>query len=511
MRGVVISIFLLAWAGCHCWLVQQCKAAARSTAGQAGHHVKRGRGTRGVMAIFLLAWAAAASCAAAADAARGPVWELRPYRVQVLVGVAGRPELPAALPAALADRLAERIRALEGGAWDVTVAPASPALRQAMAASLVGVAAAALPADPPGTDKFMLVLVSAAPDGYQVAAREFDVATGLWSATVVRPARQLGKLPDESLSAILRAFAPLARLSDVKDGRVMLRLRAGWLRPRDAEAVRAGDAFRLVARGVGAQAAPDARPIPWTFCTVEEVAEEALRGRLETGLREPLPPRWENALEVLALGVVPSERPSVLSLKSTAQPPQALAGYEVYAAGPAAGRPVLLGRTDARGSLSIAPAPDRLVQILLVKHGNQWLARLPMVTGLEPQLAAAVAQDDDSVALQAALAGVRDAAVDLTARRAMLLGRLKARMAAGQLAEAEQLLKELRQLPGAKDFIASRAGELKKDLPGDAATQAKLDAALGELERVLAAQFDAKAIDELAAQLHKGQRKAKKR
>ena len=120
---------------------------------------------------------------------------------------------------------------------------ASPALRQAMAAALEGVTAAALPADPPAADKFMLVLVSAAPDGYQVAAREFDVATGLWSATVVRPVRQLAKLPDESLSAILRAFAPLARLSDVKDGRVMLRLRAGWLRPRNAEAVRPGDAF----------------------------------------------------------------------------------------------------------------------------------------------------------------------------------------------------------------------------------------------------------------------------
>ena len=151
------------------------------------------------------------------------------------------------------------------------------------------------------------------------------------------------------------------------------------------------------------------------------------------------------------------------------------------------------------------------MQILLVKHGEAWLARLPMVAGLEPQLTAAVAQDDGSVALQAALAGVRDAAVDLTARRAMLLGRLKARIAAGQLAEAEQLLKELRQLPGAKDFIASRAGELKKALPSDAATQAKLDASLAELERVLAAQFDTKAIDELARQLQKGQRKARKR
>ena len=123
------------------------------------------------------------------------------------------------------------------------------------------------------------------------------------------------------------------------------------------------------------------------------------------------------------------------------------------------------------------------MQILLVKHGDQWLARLPMVAGLEPQLAAAVAPDDGSVALQECLAGVRDAAVDLTARRAMLLGRLKARIAAGQFAEAEQLLKELRQLPSGQGLHRVAIPGVKRAITGDAATQAKLDAALGEFER----------------------------
>jgi hypothetical protein len=462
------------------------------------------------MAMLLVACAAAAD---AADAPRGPVWELRPYRTEVFVGVVGRPELPVELPAALADCLAERIRAIQGGAWDATVAAAPPALQQAMAASLEGVTAAALPGKSPDVDKFMLVEVSPAAEGYQVAAREFDVATGLWSATVARPVRQLGKLPEESLSAIFRAFAPLARLSVVSDHRVTLRLRAGWLKPRDAEAapVRPGDVFRLVARGVGAPAAQGAAPIPWTFCTVEEVGEEGLRGRLETGLREPLPPRWESALEVLALGVAPPERPSVLSLKSTAQPPQALAGYDVYAAASAAERPELLGRTDSRGSLRVPPARDHLLQILLVRHGDQWLARLPMVAGLEPQLTLALAPDDRGVALQECLAGVRDAAVDLAARRALLAGRVKARIAAGQFAEAEPLLKELRKLPSAQDLVASRAAAAKKDLPDDAATQGKIDAALAELARVLATQLDSKAIDQLAAELQKARLKGKRR
>ena len=58
--------------------------------------VRTGHGVGGVIVIFLLAcWAVCTAAADVANAARGPVWEL-PYRVQVLVGVAGRPELPVA-------------------------------------------------------------------------------------------------------------------------------------------------------------------------------------------------------------------------------------------------------------------------------------------------------------------------------------------------------------------------------------------------------------------------------
>ena len=335
----------------------------------------------------------------------------------------------------------------------MTVAPAPAALRQAMAASLEGVTAAALPGGSPPADKFMLLEVSPAPDGYQVAAREFDVATGLWSATVVRPVRQLGKLPDESLAAIFRAFAPLARVSVVEDHRVKLRLRAGWLKPRDAEAapVRPGDVFRLATRGVDAPAAQGATPIPWTFCTVAEVADEELRGRLETGLREPLPPRWENALEVLALGVVLPGKASILTLRSSLQPPQPLAGYDVYAAASAAERPEWLGRSDARGLLSVPPSREHLLQILLVRHGDQWLARLPMVPGLEPQLSVVVAHDDSRIALEECLAAVRDAAVDLAARRAMLVSRLKGGSRPGSSPRPSNS-KELRQLPRPQGF-----------------------------------------------------------
>ncbi len=469
----------------------------------------------GSLPILILAAAALARGPVAAAAAEPPVWELRPYRIQVLVGVASRPELAARWPAALAARLTERILALQGAAWDATVAPAPPALQQAMAASLAGVTADALPKDSLDADKVMLVQVSAvaAGGGYQVAAREFDTATGLWSAVVVRPVRQLSKLPDLALAAIFQAFAPLARVSAVDGHRVVLRLRASALKPHDPELapVRPGAVFRLAARKVAGQdAAKPAVAIPWTFCTVEEVAEEELRGRLETGLRDPLPERWETAIEVLALGVVPPRQATVLTLNSTSQPPQPLAGYDIYASPAAAEEPVLLGRTDRRGSLRVAPAGDQLLQILLVKHGEQRLARLPMVAGLEPQLTLSVSDDDGLIELEGLFAGLRDAAVDLAVRREVLLSRLKARIAAGRLDEAKPLLKELRGLPGAQDLLTLRASELKKNLAGTAASQAKIDAGLREFQKVLDSQLDAKAMDKLAVQLEKPPPKPKK-
>ncbi len=72
---------------------------------------------RSLAAAFVAICAAIVAWPPAAGAAERPVWELRPYRVQVLVAIAVRPELAGQSPAALAGRLAERVRALQSRAW----------------------------------------------------------------------------------------------------------------------------------------------------------------------------------------------------------------------------------------------------------------------------------------------------------------------------------------------------------------------------------------------------------
>ena len=110
-------------------------------------------------------------------------------------------------------------RGLEGGS-----SPAPEALRRAMSASLASVAADALPKDSLDADKVILVEVSTDTGGYEVAARELDVAAGLWSGPVARPLPQLVKLPDACSAAVFAAFSPLARLQrrERPPGRVAL-------------------------------------------------------------------------------------------------------------------------------------------------------------------------------------------------------------------------------------------------------------------------------------------------
>ncbi|MHC4176453.1 MAG: hypothetical protein ACYSWU_03045, partial [Planctomycetota bacterium] len=187
----------------------------------------------------------------------------------------------------------------------------------------------------------MLLAVSQTTDGFRVTARELDVPTQIWSASVGRRAWQAGKLRDAALEAIFATFAPLARIESVDKQQVMLRPKAAALPLRDEQllAVEPGDVFLPVIRFQDYQGnLPKDRqgnvirpqPVPWTFCTVQQITPGRFRCRLDTGLRSPLSGRRRRRFQQLALAVIPPRRPSTLTLRSPSEPKRALAGYEVY-------------------------------------------------------------------------------------------------------------------------------------------------------------------------------------
>ncbi len=152
----------------------------------------------------------------AAPAAAQSVWELTPYRIQLLVAFAPAPEFTPRLQTDSLAGLVDRIDALIGAPWDVTVTPATAGLGRAMTAGLEAITLESLPKESFDFDKVLLLAVSPSSGGHRLEVRDFDVPTRLFSAAVSRPVRQLGKLRDVALDTIFDAFAPLARIQRVK-------------------------------------------------------------------------------------------------------------------------------------------------------------------------------------------------------------------------------------------------------------------------------------------------------
>jgi hypothetical protein len=203
----------------------------------------------------------------------------------------------------------------EHGTADACLPAAAPRENMPPAAPRENTPPAGVPAD---CDKIVLLAVTWA-DGYRVTAREFDVRTQTWSPPVSRSAPQLAKLGDAAATAVCQAFAPLARFSALDGRRAVLRLRASALAPRDRQPrpVQRGDAFQVLVRSEAEGRRPaEVLTIPRTLCIVEEVRDDGLRCRLESGVRGPLDGHLNGKAEWLALGV--AQPPAV-----AAKPPAA--------------------------------------------------------------------------------------------------------------------------------------------------------------------------------------------
>ena len=394
---------------------------------------------------------------------------------------------------------------------------------------------------PPDFDKVMVLAFSPAAGGYRVTARELDLRTRLWGPPVSRQVWQLAKLRDAALGAMLEAFAPLARVESVKQKQVVLRLKAAALPPRDKglTLVGPGDVFRPVIRYNDGEGNPrQIAPVPWTFCTVEKISGEKtgrreLHCRLHTGYRSPLSGRRRGRVEQLALAVVPPQRPSTLVLKSRSEPRQLLAGYDVYAhppdsrvvgqaahdvrvvAAPSGDAEVLQvlakpverlqrgSRTDRQGRLTVPPVENPL-RVLLVRNGGEPLARLPMVPGLQPELIAEIANDDQRLEAEGFLTGLQEELVDLVTRREVLFALTRARIEAGQLDKAGELIDELRRLDKSQSDLAKvLAQQQRKARSDDPVVQAKIEKLFGDTQKLLDTYVDPEDTEELRRELRK--------
>jgi hypothetical protein len=411
---------------------------------------------------------------AAADESAPVAWEMLPYRIQLLTAVEVDASLPPRLEQELPADVAARVPSVVGGAWRLEASAAPAELRHRILHSIAGVTAEDLPAAAKKGDKVILLGVAAGENGYVVRARELDLVTGLWNTTVTRKVRQGIAVKQEALWCLLSAFAPQAHIEKVEDNIVTLKLRAAALARKDGgqSLIPSGTVFRpvLVKSDARGSIVPGpAEPIGWTYLipTDTKTSSSPFTARIETGLSGTVVPEYHPTRLRLALGVSPSQESTKVKLvaEGNAAP---LEGYEVAAHEPeVAGKAeaiLSLGRSGPDG-IVVVPPSLKAVRMLLIRHGEEVLARLPLVPGMAEEFTISLADDQPRLAIESALNHVQDELVDLVARREVLASRIKAATTAGNSAAADKLKEQLRKLPSV-DLLLAELG--KQQQPAEA-------------------------------------------
>ncbi len=431
------------------------------------------------------------------------VWELTPYRVQALLAFQTAPELTPALQDDLVSGLAARIDALVAPAWNATVAAAPRVLCPTLIAHFEAATVESLPKESLTFDKVMLLAVRRGPAGYLVQSRELDVRTRTWNRSVQVAAGQPAKLRDAAFRALCLAFAPLARVENVDRKAVAMRLRAAALPPRDKSLVwvHPGSVFQPVLRRNDYDGnLRGVLPVPWTFLVVDQVLQAQLKCTMHTGLPGPLSTRSRGRIEQLAVALIPPKTATRLLLQSRTEPRQPLPGYDVFEQSPDGKSLSFLGRSDRRGIITIVPTAQT-VRVLLVKHGGEMLARLPVVPGWPANLAASIPNDDQRLAAEQAITEFQEMLVDLVTRRELLLARARVAIKAARFDQVETLINDLHMLES-REQLERRLNQLQsRIISNDAAVQRKIDALFADTRKILQQHVSPDTIEQLRRQL----------
>jgi hypothetical protein len=116
-----------------------------------------------------------------------------------------------------------------------------------------------------------------------------------------------------------------------------------------------------------------------------------------------------------------------------------------------------------------------------------------------PLLEVPIADDTARLRAQAELTAVREQLIDIVARRAILMARVRARMEEGQLDEARQLLEELDDLPGRAQFdqMITAAERNRQNSSQDPVIQKRIDKLFADTRVLLGRVLDVRQISDL--------------
>jgi hypothetical protein len=428
---------------------------------------------RHILRVAIIGCASIAAAARVASGAPPVPWEYSPYRIEVVVAVDPRVPLAPSTASDLAEDLAARASGAARGVWLVTARSATPTWRHRVE-RLASLGLADLPSDVQqkldALDKVLLLGIREAPEGWNVVARELDVATGEGGPLVSVPARDMPGLLPAAHRAMQLAFTPLARIESAAATSATLSLRGGLLPGREAVPGMIGEGlvFRPILVTGGSEAEPSERTgqlIPWTYLEPTRTDSARVDCRVLTALAGEIVPPYHPRRSRLALGGRPAPGGTTLRVVRQDDPAQGVRGLAVdRESGPSQ----RVGLTGDDGRLLIpsqnasaeATADETSAIVwLLVRSGDHTLARIPGVPGLVPEVVLAVPDDSPRLAVETELAALEDSVLDFVAERESLLARTLQARAANDL-ELPALVEHVRSLPDPKQ-LADRLAQIE--------------------------------------------------
>ncbi|WP_254510706.1 hypothetical protein [Anatilimnocola floriformis] len=422
-------------------------------------------------------------------------WEFTPYEVRIWLALPDDPTWNDAQIAQLRTVLLGRAETTFGPVWNTKVDRAPDVLATQMRGDLNGLKVEqvqnAIPGEA-GIDKIYLIAVNDDHGRLQLQIRELDYRARLFGVVLDRETMQRDALAWTIWDGIVTAFTPIARIERVNGNELAARTRAGGLiTTEDSPAwIRKNVALRPVLRRNDRNGEPAAGGIsilPWTMLNVLEQSGPQLSCKLQTGYRSPIPAKGTARLERLALLVKPQFPSTVLHLRSRDASASPLAGYEIWrkTGDTDAER---IGATDWRGDIELPQAETAALQTLLVKSGNQLLARLPLVPGQQPQLEAAVVNDDGRLQAEGFIASLQSKIMDLEARRQISAVRIRAKIKDDKLDDAQKMFEEFRNLETRSDLSRMLDKQIIKSV--DPTTQKRIDKMLVDARTLLSKFLD---------------------
>ncbi|MEE3368274.1 MAG: hypothetical protein VX346_02900 [Planctomycetota bacterium] len=409
------------------------------------------------------------------------LWDYSPYRIRVLLAVEETSRLTARRTEHVARTLQERARGWAGPTLKLFVSKAPAQLHADALYHMEQITQDQIAEhwirwnkedeteEALSGDKVILVSIRDTRNMFHIQARELDCRTRFWGPRINRLIAQPLQVAHEAFAALADAFAPLARIERIEGKAAFCRVRAGGLIQEGESspiAISRGDVLRPMYRRNNREGQPILlQAIPWTFLHVASNTGTLLNCNVHTGIRSPLRGRSTSRTQRYGLGIRPVHTRTQLQLTSTNDTAQTLTGYDIYskdpvlaaADAPPANQPKTLppyfGRSDWRGIVDI-PKGKIPLRIIYVKNGNNLLARLPIVPGLEDLQIAEMRNDDPRLLAEDYTRQIHARVIGLVTARQLIVARVEQRIRDEKLDEAATLVEELRQLPTRDDIAA---------------------------------------------------------